>query len=131
MRRFLIFGVFLAALAALVAGCEKPAEPTASLKTFSDGGIELTEADYATLDTALNERKGKFVLVNFWATWCPPCRARFPHFVETHNKYKDKGLVCIARQLVTTSGQAARRTSRKSSRSSNRKTPRSRIFCSP
>jgi thiol-disulfide isomerase/thioredoxin len=36
------------------------------------------------------------VLVTSWATWCPPCRARFPHFVETHRVYKDKGLMCVS-----------------------------------
>jgi thiol-disulfide isomerase/thioredoxin len=91
MRRFLILGILLAAGAALVVGCQKPSEPTA----ISSGGIELADADYSALDAAMNERKGKVVLVDFWATWCRPCRERFPHFVSTHNKYVDKGLVCI------------------------------------
>jgi thiol-disulfide isomerase/thioredoxin len=95
MRRFLILGILLAAGTALVAGCQKPSEPTA----ISSGGTELADADYSALDAAMNERKGKVVLVDFWATWCNPCVKRFPHFVETHNKYADKGLVCISVSL--------------------------------
>lgn len=38
----------------------------------------------------LNKVKGKVVLVNFWATWCPPCIAEMPSLQELHNDYKDK-----------------------------------------
>ncbi len=34
--------------------------------------------------------QGKVALINFWATWCPPCRAEIPEFVELQSKYKDK-----------------------------------------
>ncbi len=44
---------------------------------------------------SLSELKGKVVLLDFWAVWCGPCIATFPHLKEWHEQYSDKGLVII------------------------------------
>ncbi len=43
----------------------------------------------------LSDYKGKLVFVNFWATWCPPCRAEIPSFVELIEKYGDQGFTIL------------------------------------
>jgi thiol-disulfide isomerase/thioredoxin len=43
----------------------------------------------------LSSYRGKVVLLDFWATWCDPCRHEIPHFVELQNKYADQGLQII------------------------------------
>jgi thiol-disulfide isomerase/thioredoxin len=44
---------------------------------------------------SLSDYSGKVVIVDFWGTWCPPCRAEIPHFIALHNKYRDKGLEIV------------------------------------
>jgi cytochrome c biogenesis protein CcmG/thiol:disulfide interchange protein DsbE len=44
----------------------------------------------------LSDLRGQAVLVNLWATWCPPCRAEMPAIEKIYNEYKDKGLVVLA-----------------------------------
>lgn len=47
-------------------------------------------------EVALSDYLGQPVLINFWATWCPPCRAEMPWIESVYQKYKDDGLVVLA-----------------------------------
>ncbi|GIW72410.1 MAG: hypothetical protein KatS3mg102_1952 [Planctomycetota bacterium] len=62
-----------------------------------DAAPEIEAAKWYNVDKppTLAALKDKVVVVEFWATWCPPCRRSIPHLNELHGKYKDKGLVVI------------------------------------
>lgn len=44
---------------------------------------------------SIKDFKGKVVILDFWATWCPPCRAEIPHFVELSSEFGDKDFVML------------------------------------
>lgn len=53
-------------------------------------------------EISLLKYRGKIVFLNFWATWCPPCRTEIPGFVQLYEKYKDKGMQIIGISLDRT-----------------------------
>jgi len=57
--------------------------------------VDAKEWINASGPVSLDQFKDKVVVVEFWATWCPPCRDAIPHLVKLYDKDKDKGLVVI------------------------------------
>jgi thiol-disulfide isomerase/thioredoxin len=57
---------------------------------------DFTLSDLDGKPWTLHELKGKVVLVNFWATWCPPCRKEMPDLDALYKRFKDQGLVVLA-----------------------------------
>jgi peroxiredoxin len=60
---------------------------------------DFTLKDLAMKKVSLNDFKGKVVLLNFFATWCPPCRMEIPELIKIYNKNKEKGLVVLGVSL--------------------------------
>ena len=58
--------------------------------------VDFTLADLQGKPWHLQDLRGKVVLVNFWATWCPPCRKEMPDLDALYSKYKDQGFVVLA-----------------------------------
>jgi len=59
--------------------------------------FSITDLSGQTLE--LSRYRGKVVVLNFWATWCSPCRSEIPHFVDLQNKYGRDGLQIIGISL--------------------------------
>ncbi len=98
-----------AVLAGLVAlGCESPKTPSgaAEMDETADSGsgqgtldtseVGIALADRAGYDELIASKKGKVVLVDFWATWCLPCIKQFPHTVEVSNRFDPTKLAVVS-----------------------------------
>ncbi|MBI1953558.1 MAG: TlpA family protein disulfide reductase [Candidatus Omnitrophica bacterium] len=70
------------------------------LETGGESPVRSPAADFQLTDLAgkpvsLSASRGKVVILDFWATWCPPCREEIPHFKALYAKYKTKGVEII------------------------------------
>jgi len=73
------------------------AKQMAELKAGSPGSVaaDFTAKDINGNTLTLSTFKGKYILIDFWASWCVPCRRSMPHVKELYAEYKDKGLEVI------------------------------------
>lgn len=93
MSGTLLLRRYVAALAFAAFG---PGAVAADLKPWTGGktpSLVLKDLKGATIDLA--DYRGKVVLLNFWATWCPPCIAEMPSLIELQKKMKDKDVVIL------------------------------------
>lgn len=70
-------------------------------KQINQPEIDFKLADANSTLVSLSSFKGKVVLLDFWASWCGPCRARNPSQVKLYNELKDKGFVILGVSLDT------------------------------
>ncbi len=83
---FILIGIFV------VLGCEKKNPPPPKLGDLAPPFI-LKDLDGKKV--SLDDFKGKVVLIDFWATWCPPCKESVPDLNSLYEKYKNNGVVIL------------------------------------
>jgi peroxiredoxin len=103
--RSLVYSIGRSLLALLLAAAvpwtgAAPLAPTAPAPDFT-----LRTLDGQKL--RLGEQRGRVVLVNFWATWCGPCRQEMPHLNKLYEKYKSSGFVLLGVNVDDDTRQAA------------------------
>jgi cytochrome c biogenesis protein CcmG/thiol:disulfide interchange protein DsbE len=87
-------------LVGLEFGCSSTPKPAAAAPDDKGKGALKVAANFALKDATgadvkLSDYKGKVVLLNFWATWCGPCKVEIPWFMEFNKNYKDRGFTVV------------------------------------
>jgi peroxiredoxin len=69
--------------------------PEVIVKSHSLKRLDFSLPDLNGQEQAFSQWNQKVILLNFWATWCPPCRREMPDFIDVYNQYKDKDFVVV------------------------------------
>lgn len=66
-------------------------DPSNPLNTTNFKG-DIPQITVAELKKNIEENRNKVIIVNFWATWCPPCKEEIPSFINLYKEYKERGV---------------------------------------
>ena len=91
------FPVFFLGLSLALTACDSPSQQKPAAQVELDAEAPDFSLKTVAGDTvSLSDYRGQVVLLNFWATWCPPCKAEMPSMETVHRMLKDQGLVLLA-----------------------------------
>ncbi len=84
----------------MLAACSTSSQVRGGSPSVKPAGERNTAPDFTLKDAdgrsvSLSDYKGRVVLLNFWATWCGPCKIEIPWFVEFERRHKDKGFAVL------------------------------------
>ena len=101
--RYVLAVSTLLSLMIAVTGCVSPDREN---RRYEHALIEKPAPNFTLRDlrgnqVSLSDFRGQPVVLNFWATWCSPCRVEIPHLEALYTKYKDQGLVVIGMNTET------------------------------
>jgi thiol-disulfide isomerase/thioredoxin len=102
IRAFAVLAVLIMVLPAMVVFTSCDSGDATDLTPAPEVGHPAPDFTLTDLDgnaVRLSSYRGKVVFLNFWATWCPPCRAEMPEMEELYQEYKDKDVVIIGVDL--------------------------------
>jgi peroxiredoxin len=102
MNKIIAVGFMIFALT--ITGCNKKADENKTTEDLGNyapngkGAVEKQAPDFTLTSTdgkniKLSDYKGKIIIVDFWATWCPPCKRGIPDLIEIQNEYKNDVVV--------------------------------------
>lgn len=85
-------------LLVLFVGCEGTSKKGTEMpaKGLDPSAVTIQTVKFADLLKAIDDQKGKIVVVDVWADYCAPCKEHFHHLVEIHNKHAKDGVVCMS-----------------------------------
>lgn len=94
--RYLISWLWPVVFCFALLGCSSPPQTVSGPPAVGQAAPDFTLNDLGGQPFTLSALRGKVVIVNFWATWCPPCRAEMPSMELLHRELADEGLVMLA-----------------------------------